>query len=487
MLFNSIHFAIFFPIATVFYFALPQRARWVWMLACSAYFYMSFVPAYILILIGTIVVDYVAGLLIEQSAGKTRKLYLVMSLVANVGVLAFFKYEVFFAQTVNGLLGKADVPVLGILLPIGLSFHTFQSMSYTVEVYRGAQKAERHLGIFALYVLYYPQLVAGPIERPQNVLHQLREHHRFEYARVVRGLQQMAWGFIKKMVIADRLAVLVSPVFDSPRTSTAPAVVLAAALFAYQIYCDFSGYSDIALGCSEVMGIRLMRNFDTPYASRSLAEFWRRWHISLSTWFRDYLFIPLGGSRAGRFRTYRNLLIVFAVSGLWHGANWTFIAWGALHGAFLVLENASAKGRAWIRSKLGIDAFPGLAAAIGTISTFAFVCVTWIFFRAVSIGDAVDLVKTLPSRELVRPAAWLAAVSTLSATSGIGVIAFVLAVASIIMLEIVQYLQRHHGSLRDAIARRPEGVRWLLYGAAVTVLVVFSQTTHATMFIYFQF
>lgn len=485
MLFNSLHFAAFFPIVTAGYFLLPARFRWVWLLAASAYFYMSFVPAYILILAGTIVVDYVAGLLIERSAGRQRLAYLVASLVANVGVLAFFKYELFFARTINAVVGGPAVPVLDILLPIGLSFHTLQSMSYTVEVYRGEQRAERHLGLFALYVLYYPQLVAGPIERPQNVLHQLHAVHRFEYTRAVRGLQLMAWGLVKKMVIADRLAILVAPVFDSSRSATGPAVAIAAVLFAYQIYCDFSGYSDIALGTAEVMGVQLMKNFDQPYAARSLGEFWRRWHISLSTWFRDYLFIPLGGSRNGRLRTYRNLIIVFAVSGLWHGANWTFVVWGVLHGSALVLESATASFRARVRAALGVPA--GIVDLAAQVSTFAFVCLTWIFFRAQTIGDAVRLVSALPSRELFLPAAWRAAITNMSAGSGIGPLAFVLAVGSVAALESVHYLKRRCGELRSAIAERPSLVRWTLYGTVVIVLLVFSQTSRSSMFIYFQF
>ena len=305
-------------------------------------FYMAFVPVYLLILLFTIAIDYCAGLLIEAAPGSRRKLYLAMSLVANVGVLAVFKYYSFFIGNANALLywggSEAALPLLRVVLPIGLSFHTFQAMSYTIEVYRRHQKAERHFGIFALYVLFYPQLVAGPIERPQNILPQFHQKQYFDYNRVVSGLQLMAWGLFKKVVIADRLALLVNEVYNTPTHYQGLPLLVATVFFSVQIYCDFAGYSDIALGSARVMGFDLMTNFSRPYFSRSLPEFWRRWHISLSTWFKDYVYLPLGGNRVALPRACFNLFFVFIISGLWHGASWTFIIWGALHGAYLVGE-----------------------------------------------------------------------------------------------------------------------------------------------------
>ncbi|HSU69728.1 MAG TPA: MBOAT family O-acyltransferase, partial [Tepidisphaeraceae bacterium] len=340
MLFNSFTFLVFFPVTTFIYFALPHRYRWLHLLACSCLFYASFIPGYLLILLAVILIDYVAGIGIEQSAGRLRKLLLLVSLLANVGVLAVFKYFNFVNANLHALSQALhwNYPVrdLGWLLPIGLSFHTFQSMSYTIEVYRGNQKAERNLGIYALYVMFYPQLVAGPIERPQNLLHQFREHHVFDSDRVFSGLRLMLWGFFKKLVVADRIAPLVDSVYLHPHEYGGGWIVLGTYLFAIQIYCDFSGYSDVAIGAARVLGFRLMTNFDRPYAATSVAEFWRRWHISLSTWFRDYLYVPLGGSRVSFVRWAFNILVVFIVSGLWHGAAWTFLIWGALHGVFLV-------------------------------------------------------------------------------------------------------------------------------------------------------
>ena len=291
MLFNSLEFLLFFPIVTILYFVLPYRFRWVLLLTASCYFYMVFKPIYILILGFTIVIDYFAGIYIEQSEGKKRKLYLTLSLIANIGVLAIFKYFNFlnlnFTWLLEGLDLKNPIPFLQILLPIGLSFHTFQAMSYTIEVYRGNQKAEHHFGIYALYVMFYPQLVAGPIERPQNVIHQFYERHDFDYQRVTDGLKLMAWGMFKKVVIADRLSVMVEMVYKYPYNYHGIPLIVSTIFFSIQIFCDFSGYSDIALGSAQVMGFKLMKNFDRPYFSKTISEFWRRWHISLSSWFRD--------------------------------------------------------------------------------------------------------------------------------------------------------------------------------------------------------
>ncbi|HLP50774.1 MAG TPA: MBOAT family O-acyltransferase, partial [Chitinophagales bacterium] len=310
------------------------------LLAASCFFYMFFKPVYILILFFTIIIDYYAGILIAEASGPRRKFYLSWSLVANIAVLAIFKYFNFINGNIEVLLQSFGVenpiPYLQILLPIGLSFHTFQAMSYTIEVYRGNQKAERNFITYALYVMYYPQLVAGPIERPQNVLHQFYEKHDFNHDRVVSGLKQMMWGFVKKMVVADRLAIFVNVVFSEPSQYHGITVIWAIIFFTFQIYCDFSGYSDIALGASRIMGIELMVNFNVPYISTSIKEFWSRWHISLSTWFRDYFYISIGGNRVSKPRWYFNVFAVFLVSGLWHGANWTFVIWGALHGTYQV-------------------------------------------------------------------------------------------------------------------------------------------------------
>ena len=307
MSFISLQFLVFFMTVTLSYYQLRnQRMRVGLLLAASCYFYMVFVPKYILILGGTIVIDYFAGLQIARSTGKSRKSWLVLSIIANVGVLAFFKYFNFFLGTIQPLVHwispGTDMPILNILLPIGLSFHTFQAMSYTIEVYRGSQAPEKDFLTYSLYVLFYPQLVAGPIERPQNVLPQLHRFQQYDRNAVREGLARMLWGFFKKVVIADRLAMMVDYCYNHTDTLSSGSLAAGAIFYSFQIYCDFSGYSDIAIGAARVMGIRLMENFNEPYRSRSISEFWSRWHISLSSWFRDYVYIPLGGNRLGEKR-----------------------------------------------------------------------------------------------------------------------------------------------------------------------------------------
>ena len=400
MLFNSFAFCcVFFPLVTALYFVLPHRWRWLLLLLASCWFYMAFVPVYILILAFTILVDYAAGLLIERNEGPRRKAWLIASIVANLGVLSVFKYWNFLNQNIGELFRSAglgySVPDLGILLPIGLSFHTFQSLSYTIEVYRGHQRAERRPGIFALYVMFYPQLVAGPIERPANLLRQLDIPMEWDRARVVHGLKQMLWGFFKKLVIADRCAAVVDQVYGQVGHYERLSLLLATYFFAIQIYCDFSGYADIALGAAKVMGFDLMVNFRTPYRSASISEFWSRWHISLSSWFRDYLYIPLGGNRVVRWRWYMNLLVVFLVSGLWHGANWTYVVWGGIHGFYLVMALILAS--LWKRSGEANARPSKLMHGFQVLVTFHLVLIAWVFFRAPDIGTATLLFERVAS------------------------------------------------------------------------------------------
>jgi len=400
MLFNSIPFLIFFPVVTLLFFLLPHRFRWFLLLAASCFFYMFFKPIYIFILAFTIVIDYYAGILLENEQDKRRrKRYLVMSLVANIGVLAVFKYFNFINENITGLASlfgwKNHIPYLNILLPVGLSFHTFQAMSYTIEVYRGNQKAERHFGIYSLYVMFYPQLVAGPIERPQNILHQFYAKQQFNYYNATRGLNLIAYGLFKKMVVADRLAEYVNAVYGDVANASSLSAFVAACFFSIQIYCDFSGYSDIAIGTARFMGFDLMTNFNRPYLATTISGFWARWHMSLSTWFKDYLYIPLGGSRAGKWKRYRNLYIVFLVSGLWHGANWTFIVWGALHGFYTLFAEVTGDVRGKLTKMTGITKFPTLYRFINQLAVFFLVTFAWIFFRAENFGKAKAIIQKI--------------------------------------------------------------------------------------------
>ncbi len=387
MLFNSVEFLIFFPVVTFLFFVLPHRFRWSLLLAASCFFYMFFKPVYILILAFTIVIDYYAGILLENEQDKVKKKkYLIASLIANIGVLAVFKYYNFLNGNITGiatLMGfKNHIPALSIILPIGLSFHTFQAMSYTIEVYRGNQKAERHFGIYSLYVMFYPQLVAGPIERPQNILHQFYVKQQFNYNNAVHGLNLIAYGLFKKVVVADRLSEYVNGFYGNIGNTNTITSILAFCFFSIQIYCDFSGYSDIAIGTARFMGFDLMQNFNRPYLATTINEFWSRWHISLSTWFRDYLYIPLGGSRAGKAKWYRNIFIIFMVSGLWHGASWTYIVWGALHGFYNIFGLVTKDIRAKWAKMMGFYHLPSVNKFINQLVIFALVTFAWIFFRA---------------------------------------------------------------------------------------------------------
>ena len=388
MVFNSLQFLVFFGIVTSAYFLLAHKYRWALLLLASCYFYMAFVPIYLGILGLTIVIDYFAGIYLERFQGGAKKIFLGCSLLANLGVLAIFKYYFFFTDNFNFLASYFSVPihfpVFNFLLPIGLSFHTFQAMSYTIEVYRGNQKAERNFGIYSLYVMFYPQLVAGPIERPQNLIHQFYEKHVWDTDRVKSGLLQMMQGFFKKVVIADRLAMVVDPAYANLSSQSSLNLIMASIFYSFQIYCDFSGYSDIAIGASRVMGFKLMNNFNAPYTATSIPDFWRRWHISLSTWFKDYVYFSLGGNRVSVPRWYINIMIVFILSGFWHGASWNFVIWGALHGLFQLMGLTLNR------------IFPNLAAderksAGGVwmyrLFTFLLVTIAWVFFRIPKFGD----------------------------------------------------------------------------------------------------
>ena len=499
MLFNSAEFCLlFFPLVTALYFLLPKNLRWLLLLGASCWFYMAFVPLFILILAFTIGVDYVAGIAIERSGGTKRKAYLVASIIANVGVLAIFKYWDFLNGNLEALFGGIGitnhVPKLrewtffgflpaGMVLPIGLSFHTFQSLSYTIEVYRGHQKAERRFGIFALYVMFYPQLVAGPIERPGNLLNQLNAtdgqgiRSDFEYVRVVQGLKQMLWGFFKKLVIADRCGVLVDEVYGDPAHYGAASLVLATVLFALQIYGDFSGYTDIALGAARVMGFNLMVNFRTPYRSASISEFWGRWHISLSSWFRDYLYIPLGGNRVAKWRWYFNLFFVFLVSGLWHGANWTYVIWGGLHGSYLVLALVFAAF--WKRADglTGLSGLPVLKRALNVALTFLLVTAAWVFFRANKVDDAFLLYE----RVLTTP--WsVADLMDLRGNVSTGHFETTLLLVPVFLL-----IDPLYDAWTKGERRAPSGWQGRFTFAALAAAILILGYFGSTSFIYFQF
>lgn len=397
MLFNSLRFLVFFPVVVFIYFLIPHRFRWFWLLVTSCLFYMAFVPMYILILFGTIVIDYFAGIVIEKNTGGKKRAALIISLIANIGILCVFKYYNFFVENFEVLFATLNIPfklpLLSILLPIGLSFHTFQAMSYTIEVYRGNQMAERHFGVYALYVMFFPQLVAGPIERPQNMIHQFHEKHFLIPQNVLDGIRQILWGFFKKVVIADRLSLYVDPVFNNYSDYHYINIIIASVFFAFQIYADFSGYSDIALGTARIMGFNLMINFDRPFASKNVTEYWRKWHISLSSWLKDYLYTPIALNRRnwGIVGILFALVITMMISGLWHGAAWTFIIYGSIQGTAICLELLTKKIRKHLSKKIPSIIYNNLSIVL----TFAFTCFCLIFFRAHTLPDAFGMINNI--------------------------------------------------------------------------------------------
>ncbi len=465
MLFNTIEFMLFFPAVTLLFYLLPHRWRWLMLLAASCVFYMWFIPKYILILLVTIVIDYSAGLLMERwtDIPRRRRWCLVVSIVSTCLVLFIFKYLNFCSENLVALARhfgwSHPSKVLNIVLPIGLSFHTFQSLSYVIEVYRGNQRAERHFGYYALYVMFYPQLVTGPIERPQGLLRQLHEEQPLRYENIANGLRLILFGLFLKMVVADNLGTMVDAVYAAPHDYSRADIVLAMVLYSFQIYGDFFGYSSIALGCALAMGITLTDNFRAPYLSGSIREFWRRWHISLSSWFRDYLYIPLGGNRVRLPRWMLNTMIVFVVCGLWHGANWTFMLWGAAYGVLLIAERL-LHGRGNQPQPSGMKRLPCI------LGTFIIVTLLWSVFRAPSFSDLGNLYSALFMG---------GGTEHLHADATVWI-----ALAAFVALDIVLRNTRF-----DAwCARLPMALRWVIYACMIFAIVVFSSVGQYP-FIYF--
>ena len=401
MLFNSIQFLLFFPLVCLIYFLLPHKFRWMRLLGASYYFYMNWEPIYALLIFGSTLTTYVCGILIEKYRHENKKwggydkakISLVVCLIINLGILFSFKYFNFINESVFSALEYLGIrwyiPNFDILLPVGISFYTFQAIGYSIDVYRGAIKAERHFGIYALFVSYFPQLVAGPIERAKNLLGQLREKHTFNPDRAVEGLKLMLWGFFMKLVVADRLSLVVNSIYNNVDHHNGTMLIYGTILFAFQIYCDFAGYSNIAIGASKIMGIDLMVNFRRPYFATSIKDFWSRWHISLSTWFKDYVYIPLGGNRVNYSRHLINLFITFVVSGIWHGANWTFVLWGVLHGTFIIVNHLKLR---FIGEFSGTNIFVRI---FNIVCCFVLVSFAWIFFRANSVTEAFLIIEKM--------------------------------------------------------------------------------------------
>ncbi|MBP7737014.1 MAG: MBOAT family protein [Spirochaetes bacterium] len=531
----SFQYLVFFTIVVAIFFVVPQRFKWIYLLIASYFFYMWWDPKYAILIMTTTIVVYATGLLMHNRTDRIRKLCVALSVAINLGILFMFKYFVFFNNSIRDLTaffgGTYTPPVLNLLLPVGLSFYTFQALSYTVDVYRGTREPERHFGMFALYVSFFPTLLSGPIERSTRLLPQLYKKVEFDYERVVNGLILMAWGFFQKLVIADRIGQYVAMVFNQPQYFDGLPVLMAIYLHGILVYADFSGYTDIAIGTAQVMGYELMPNFRRPFLAASIGDLWRRWHISLITWFRDYLYIPLGGNKGSKFRWHLNTVIVFTLSGLWHGANWPLVVWGALNGIFIVISRLTAKIRGAVREtffgtmakvppavyfalfavaaaaagfgktigmglggRIGAGAaalfllpvavlstrkemFPrfleGLKKAVMIIITYHLFVFGGIYFRAKTMADGWYMLTHFWGTNFIQ----------LPLFFGLQEFGFMLLL--VVFLCVVNYIQESRGSIREMIRKRPLVVRWALY--YLMVMSIFAGMLKTAQFIYFQF
>jgi alginate O-acetyltransferase complex protein AlgI len=474
MLFNTLEFLLFFPVVLVLFYLLPHKYRWLLLLVASYYFYMGWNPAYVLLLVLTTTVDfYVANRMQDYADKKDRRPWLLLSLFFNIGLLMYFKYYNFFIDNINSL-SDSGLRYMQFLLPVGISFYTFQEMGYVIDVYRGEIRAERHWGRFALFVSFFPQLVAGPIERAQNLMHQLKEKVVFDYHNFSVGGQHIIWGLFKKVVIADNIAVIVDSVYGNSDIFPWYWLLIATYLFAIQIYCDFSGYSDIAIGVARMLGVNLMVNFRTPYLSKGIREFWSRWHISLSTWFRDYLYVPLGGNRISKLRTSFNLFLVFIISGFWHGAAWTFIIWGALHGFYVLIELQLVKFKWWSGY---IVQRRGLMHWFGVLFLFHLVLLGWVFFRSESVEQATKIltdISTLSESTLTLPA-------EMARLGDIGILFMILLGVGFMFFD--PYMNK---IVESNHSRLSYSTKLFLYGFLIAFTVLFGFWGDVA-FIYFQF
>ena len=488
MLFNSFEFLLFLPIVFLLYwFVFNRSLKWqnAFVVVASYVFYGWWDWRFLLLIAFTSLCSWASGLLIEKYADvpKSRNIfrdsrfYLWANILLNLGILGFFKYFNFFVQSFVDAFAAFGITLhattLHIILPVGISFYTFQALSYSIDVYRKQLPPTRDAVAFLAYVSFFPQLVAGPIERATNLLPQFQRPRTFDYAQAVDGCRQMLWGFFKKIVIADNCAVYVNQVFDTYQDQSGSTLLLAAIFFTFQIYGDFSGYSDIAIGCAKLFGIQLMRNFNVPYFSRDIAEFWRRWHISLTTWFRDYIYIPLGGSRTTKAKIIRNTFIIFLVSGLWHGANWTFVVWGAYHAVLFMPLILIGKNRRFTDTVAANRILPTWREAGQMLLTFVLVVIGWIIFRAESITQAWEYLGGMWQWGTLKASYRFFTQSDVATTGWL-----------IVLMLVVEWVQRNKlHAMQLPVTYRI--INWLLYIALITIILFYGG--QAETFIYFQF
>ena len=487
MIFNSIQYLVFFPVVVLLYFNTPPKYKNLLLLAASYYFYMCWNPIYAILIIFSTVSTYLAGYLIIKSNNIIqKKTALAVNIVINLLILFSFKYYNFFVESLIRIFEVGGIefiiPKSTFLLPVGISFYTFQALGYSIDVYRKTVIHEHNFINYALFVSFFPQLVAGPIERSNHLLPQFQSHYSFDYDRVVSGLRLILWGFFEKIVLADNLSVIVDNVYNHPEEFTGLPIMIATIAFAFQIFCDFAGYSHIAIGSARVLGYRLMTNFDKPYHAKNVREFWRRWHISLSTWFKDYVYIPLGGNRVSYARINFNIMITFLVSGLWHGANWTYVIWGGLHGMYLVMSNMTSDVRARIADAIGLGKVPRLHCALQITSTFILVTFAWIFFRAASVNDAIYIITRMFDITIPKN---LGDLFTMLRLFGCGGLMILTVFPAWCIMEMVHILQTKY-SINQLIMNRSWLTRKLIYIFFI-LYIVFLGNYGNQAFIYFQF
>lgn len=471
MLFNTISFVYFLPIVIVLYYLIPHKYRWIMLLAASYYFYMSWKVEYVFLIIISTLIDYFSGLRMDKLKDKKSRLpYLLLSLFSNLGLLFYFKYFNFFSENINQIFQHLNVlhglPTTKVLLPVGISFYTFQTLSYSIDVYFGKQKAEHHLGYFALYVSFFPQLVAGPIERFSRLNPQLKAKHYFTYDNLANGLRLILYGLFIKMVIADNLSGIVDQIYSTPDSFNSINILKGLFFYSFQIYSDFYGYSIIAIGSALIMGVKLMDNFKTPYLAKNIAEFWQRWHISLSTWFRDYLYFPMGGNRVAYLRWIFNIFVVFVVSGIWHGANWTFIIWGAIFGVIYLIESLFNK---MIKPKYNDTPF-SLQHIFLASKTFILVTIAWIFFRSQSFESAIHLIKLVFVNYNVK-------------SIPLEIPTYVWFFLSLFLVSDILLYNKRFDSWASSLNM---ATRWIVYSVLIFSIIVFAGVDDFP-FIYFQF
>ena len=486
MTFNSWEFLLFYPIVALLYFVLPKKLKWPMLLVASYYFYACYQAELTVLILGTTLVSWVASNIIARTENrKIKKLCLTVTLIVCFGVLFFYKYFNFLSGSVTGIItmlgGTVGSFELNLLLPVGISFYTFQTLSYVIDVYRGDVEPERNFFFYALFVSFFPQLVAGPIERPGNLVPQLKETHPFTAENFIQGGKHMLVGFFKKICVADLISVYVNAVYNDVESVSALGIIIATALFAVQIYCDFSGYTDIAIGCSRIMGIKLMKNFDHPYMATTIKEFWSRWHISLSSWFKDYLYIPLGGSRCSKPRTLFNVFVVFLVSGLWHGANWTFVIWGVIHALYQIVGTLTLSSRNAILGRVGLTPKSGVVVAFRRVMTFILVCFAWLFFRANTVGEAGALLGKLFG------GGWSISIADALDGMGLDLVAILTCIISILTLIMLDRMVTYEGEGdSSALVVRHGSFVYLIWIVIFAWALLLSKDMMST-FIYFQF